>query len=301
VGTTLKVINNTGNDFITGKFDNLAQGQQVKFTYNGITYPFVANYYGGSGNDLVLQWANVRVFGWGSNNSSQLGIGAASGAMLLPTPVLASGVLAGKTVIALAAGNTHSLALCSDGTLAAWGYNGYGQLGDGTRDTGNVPVAVSRAFLAGKTVIAIAAGENFSEALCSDGTVAYWGRIQINYSNGTLGFFDSWVPEIMPPTGVLAGKTVTGIAVGKRCFFARCSDGTVAGWGNNDSGTLGNNSYADAPGAVAADRSGVLSGKIVTAFAASAHGLALTADGTLAAWGSNSSGQLGNSSTATTA
>ena len=44
----------------------------------------------------------------------------------------ASGVSAlfGKTVVAVAAGDSHSLALCSDGTVAAWGYNTYGQLGD---------------------------------------------------------------------------------------------------------------------------------------------------------------------------
>ena len=54
---------------------------------------------------------------------------------LVPVAVnTASGVSAlyGKTVVAIAAGAYHSLALCSDGTVAAWGYNGYGQLGDNT-------------------------------------------------------------------------------------------------------------------------------------------------------------------------
>jgi hypothetical protein len=84
----------------------------------------------------------------------------------------------GKTVTAVAAGIYHSLALCSDGTVAAWGYNGQGQLGDTTNTQRNAPVAVNRAsgtsVLFGKTVTAIAAGGNFSLALCSDGTVAAW-------------------------------------------------------------------------------------------------------------------------------
>ena len=52
-------------------------------------------------------------------------------------------VLHGETVVAIAAGYTHSLALCSDGTVAAWGENLYGQNGDNTTTLRNAPVAVS--------------------------------------------------------------------------------------------------------------------------------------------------------------
>src|SRR5262245_26080759 len=60
-GATLMVVKNTGMDFIAGTFNNLAQGQGVALTYHSVTYRFVANYFGGTGNDLVLQWAGVRV------------------------------------------------------------------------------------------------------------------------------------------------------------------------------------------------------------------------------------------------
>ena len=56
-GTDLMVVNNTGLDFIHGTFDNLTNGQAVTLSYAGTVYSFVANYYGGSGNDLVLTWA----------------------------------------------------------------------------------------------------------------------------------------------------------------------------------------------------------------------------------------------------
>ena len=55
-GTQLVVVQNTGPGIIRGTFSNLAQGQTIALTYGGITYHFVANYHGGSGNDLVLLW-----------------------------------------------------------------------------------------------------------------------------------------------------------------------------------------------------------------------------------------------------
>ena len=49
VGSELMIINNTGLPFINGAFGNLTNGQPVKLTYGGLTYSFVANYYGGNG------------------------------------------------------------------------------------------------------------------------------------------------------------------------------------------------------------------------------------------------------------
>src|SRR5262249_46224051 len=55
-GTHLMVVQNTGRGIIRGRFKNLAQGQTIMLTYAGLTYHFVANYFGGNGNDLVLLW-----------------------------------------------------------------------------------------------------------------------------------------------------------------------------------------------------------------------------------------------------
>ncbi len=59
-------------------------------------------------------------------------------------------------------GRLHSLALCSDGTVAAWGCNGSGQLGDNTTTNrlraGGGEHRPGRSALYGKTVVAIAAG-----------------------------------------------------------------------------------------------------------------------------------------------
>lgn len=84
--------------------------------------------------------------------------------------------LADKLVIGIAAGYGHSLALCSDGTVAAWGLNTYGELGNNSLIGSPVPVAVNTdpniSALFGKTVTAIAAGGFQSLAVCSDGTAA---------------------------------------------------------------------------------------------------------------------------------
>jgi len=296
VGSNLTVVKNTGLGFISGTFENLAQGQAVALSFNGATYNYVANYYGGTGNDLVLQWASGRSMGWGLGTSGQLG-GNSTVNSSVPAAVSTSGILSNKTVIAMAAGQNHTLALCSDGTLSAWGANAYGQFGNGTFANSSVPVAVNASgVLATKTVIAVAAGLYHSMALCSDGTVATWG-----YNNyGQLGnnsTANSNVPVAVSTVGTpLATRTVVGIAAGQYHSLALCSDGTVAAWGYNNYGQLGNNSTASSSVPVAVSTTGTpLATRTVTALAGGYyHTLALCSDGTVAAWGYNGNAQLGN-------
>ncbi|MGV3664023.1 MAG: cadherin-like beta sandwich domain-containing protein, partial [Prosthecobacter sp.] len=349
VGTTLTVVNNTGVGFIQGEFSNLAQGQVVNLAYNGGTYPFVANYYGGTGNDLVLVWAGTRVVAWGASTYGALG-SSSTGSMAAVTTVgtplagrtllkLASGgghslalcsdgtlvawgrndhgqlgnaantnsstpvavtvagtALAGKYVIAISAGDTHSLALCSDGTLAAWGGNNYGQLGNNTTTSSNVPVTVMTAGtpLAGRAVVALGAGASHNLVLCSDGTLVTWGAGPLGTGGSSSG-----LPVAVTTAGTpLAGRTAASIAVGVSHNVVACSDGTLVSWGINNFGQLGNNTVTDSllPTAVATVGT-VVAGKTIASLATGAyHNLVLCSDGTLAAWGFNSAGALGNGS-----
>jgi hypothetical protein len=160
-GTNLTVVKNTGLPFINGQLSNLAHGQVVDLTYEGKSYRFVANYYGGSGNDLVLEWARQGLVAWGNNNFGQFGNGSTTNSSV-PLQVSQSGVLEGKTVVAVSVGSEHSLALCSDGTLAAWGYNDQGLLGNGSTTNSSVAVLVNQSgVLYGKTVVAVEAGHNY--------------------------------------------------------------------------------------------------------------------------------------------
>lgn len=291
------MVNNVGLGFIQGAFGDLTQGQRVTLNFSGTNYDFVVNYFGGTGNDLVLQWADTKLFAWGSNSYGQLG-DSTTVRRLLPTSVDDSGVLAGKTLIAATGGYLHSLALCSDGTLAAWGYNVYGQLGTNNASSSGFPMAVDRSgALAGKTVVAISAGPFHNLALCSDGSMAAWG-----YNNyGQLGTGDKVtgrIPVRVTPVGALAGKQVVAVAAGSYSSFALCSDGTVAAWGYNDEGELGDGTTNTSLIPVSVTATGVLAGKQVASISAGQyHTLALCTDGTLCAWGYNNRGQLGNNGT----
>src|SRR3989337_2660422 len=85
---------------------------------------------------------------------SFFGVIAASGTSLAATPHIASG-------------GFHTVSLKSDGTVWAWGYNGYGQLGDGTYTDSSTPVQV----IGLRGIAAIAVGHYYTVALKSDGTV----------------------------------------------------------------------------------------------------------------------------------
>lgn len=300
VGTNLTVVRNTGPLFIGGTFSNLNQGQTLTLSFGGVSYNFVADYYGGkSGRDLVLQWKAVRALAWGNNSDGQLGNNTTTHSSI-PVSVLSSGALAGKTIVQLSGGTYHSLALASDGSMAAWGYNGDGALGDNTNTDSTVPVTVLHSgLLSAKVVVQVSSGAYHCLALCSDGTAFAWG----SDNNGQLGdngpaFSSAPAPVAVNMAGVLAGKTVIQVSAGTNHSLALCSDGTLAAWGDNGSGQLGNNSTTGSSVPVAVLQTGVLAGRTVIRIAAGGeHNLVLCSDGTLVAWGSNIGGELGIGST----
>ena len=329
-GADIMMVEVTGLDFIQGRFSNLAQGQEVNFHRGNRSYSFVANYYGGTGNDLVLQWATQEFVAWGRIGTNSLVsftpqpsalegrtvVATASGEQhhlalcsdgalvtwkkdrytlsfdesdsVVPRLVDRSGVLAGKVVVSIAAGQSHSLVLCSDGSLISWGSNFNGELGasDTSLWGSGIPIRVDQSgILAGKRVIQIATAQNHCLALCSDGAIASWGRGPAgnSYSGGRQ------VPGPVDQSGVLAGKTVVSISTGRTASFAVCSDGTVASWGDNQFGQLGNGTTGSTESTpVLVKRDGVLAGKtVVSVNVGFFHAVALCADGTLAAWGDN--------------
>ena len=296
-GTNLTVVKNIGTTFISGTFDGVPQGGAVSLTYNGKTYTFTANYYGGNGRSLVLQWPYGGLAAWGYNNSGQLGNGTYTSSAV-PVEVTTSGTLAGKTVVAVATRGRFSLALTSDGGVFAWGSNDHGQLGNGSNTDSSTPKAVtSSGILAGRTVVAIQANFAYSLALTSDGRVFSWG----DNTYGQLGdgtSTPSSVPVAVNPSGELAGKTVVAITGGDYHSLALTSEGRVYAWGCNSEGELGNGTNNTSYAPVAIITSGAMANKTVVAIAAGAkHSLALTSDGYVFAWGYNADGELGNGTT----
>ena len=148
---------------------------------------------------------------WGLNTSGQLGNNSTTQSPV-PVAVSTSGVLAGKTLTQLAAGNAHVCALDSTGTAYCWGSNGNGQLGINSTTKSLVPVAVSTSgVLSGVTLTQITAGFGHTCAVSSAGAAYCWGA----NGNGQLGnssTTQSLVPVAVSTSGVLSGVSLTQIS-----------------------------------------------------------------------------------------
>jgi hypothetical protein len=109
--------------------------------------------------------------------------------------------LSGVNVTALAAGQSHTLALTSTGAVYAWGSNNVGQLGNGTTTDALSALLVPLPANGSATVVSISAGTADSFALESDGSLWAWGdNHDGQYGNGTTT--SSLTPtEVYTPTG----------------------------------------------------------------------------------------------------
>jgi alpha-tubulin suppressor-like RCC1 family protein len=249
----------------------------------------------GSGQTCVI--ANAAAYCWGTGANGRLGNNSTSNS-IVPVAVNTAGALGGKTVTAITAGGGQTCVVARVITAVhCWGYNNYGQLGDNSTTTSNVPVTVATASssLNGKTVTAISAGASHTCAI-ADGTAYCWG----NGGSGRLGnnsTSSSSIPVAVDTSGVLSGKTVTAISAGDQHTCA-IADGAAYCWGSPSNGRLGNNTTSGTYNTpVAVDTSGVLSGKTVTAISAGIDFTCAIADGAAYCWGDGSNGKLGNNTT----
>jgi VCBS repeat-containing protein len=182
----------------------------------------------GNIHSLALM-SDGTVWAWGYNGEGQLGDGTTL-ERWAPVHVKGTGGVGYlSSVVAIAAGGSHSLALKSDGTLWAWGDNSKGQLGDGTTTESHTPVQVSGL----SSVLAIAGGGGHSLAIKSDGTAQAWG---LN-NHSQLG--DGTTTDRATPVQVSGLSSVVAIAAGGWHSLAIKSDGTVRAWGYNNYGQLG--------------------------------------------------------------
>jgi alpha-tubulin suppressor-like RCC1 family protein len=217
---------------------------------------------------------------WGDNSEGQLGDGTRTNRSI---PIAVTGLPV--EIIAVAAGGGHTCALDTAGAIWCWGDNVYGQLGDDTRTDSLIPVAV--AGLSGPAA-AVGTGEFHSCALMAGGSVECWG----------------WNDEAQlgDVTGVMrmAAVTVAGIrdaatlAVGARHNCVINILGQVQCWGGNWEGQIGDGSGLRRylPETVTS-----LSSRTTAIAAGNTHTCALAHNGSIACWGGNSNGQLGDGTT----
>ncbi|MBI4945906.1 MAG: T9SS type A sorting domain-containing protein [Bacteroidetes bacterium] len=188
----------------------------------------------------------------------------------------------------MSSGRTHSLVICDDGTVMAWGQNTYGQLGDGTTTMRTVPVHV----LAGTSgcttnlcnIISVSGGVDHSLALKNDGTVWAWGT----NTYGQIG--DGTTTNRFTPVQVSGLTGIIAVEAGNMLSLALKSDGTVMAWGYNTNGSVGDGTTTDRHAPVQV--SGLTGIKSLSCFWI--HTIVLKNDGTVWTWGFNGYGQLGD-------
>jgi alpha-tubulin suppressor-like RCC1 family protein len=180
----------------------------------------------------------------------------------------------------LAGGVSHTCGLAAGGAAWCWGWNQFGQLGNGTQANRNTPGAVN----GGRTFVMIEAGYSHTCGLESDGDAWCWG----NNSNGQLG--DGTTQTRLAPVQVGGGVKFATIAAGTFHTCGLTSAGAAWCWGYNISGQLGDGSTSDR-----STPQSVSGGHTFTVIAAADRNTcALTTAGAAYCWGLNTQGQLGD-------
>jgi alpha-tubulin suppressor-like RCC1 family protein len=185
----------------------------------------------GSFHTLALK-SNGTVWAWGLNTGGQLGDGTIADRSI-PVQV-GVGVLGFTNIIAVSAGDNHSMALKSDGTVWVWGSNEYGQIGNGTFS--NIRQLTPALNTTLSNITHISAGIFHNVALNKSGRIFVWG-------DNLYGQVGNGAPDVIPQTTPVQNTTITdALEIDTAGFtnYARLSDGTVSAWGLNDVGQIGN-------------------------------------------------------------
>lgn len=256
---------------------------------NGLASGVVAISAGGYHTCAVTAVGAVRC--WGNNAYNQLGDGTTTNRL---TPVPVSGLANG--VIAISAGGLQSCALTAAGGVRCWGYNAYGQLGDGTFVNRATPVPVS-GLTSGVVAISTSpsgSGVAHSCAITAGGGAQCWGINRF----GSLGDGTRITRAIPAPVSGLASGVVA-ISTGGEHSCAVTAGGAAQCWGYNTSGQIGDGTSGNiGPGnpahsLIPVPVSGLASGTIAIS-GGSSYTCALTVTGGVRCWGNNANGQLGD-------
>jgi alpha-tubulin suppressor-like RCC1 family protein len=222
---------------------------------------------------------------WGLNSHGELGDGTTKSSSV---PVAVVGLR--SKVSAVSVGLGYTCAVTSAGAVRCWGFNGHGELGDGTTRSSAVPVGVVGL---GSGAVGVSAGWSHTCAVTRAGAARCWGQ------NAFGGLGDGTTESSAVPVAVTGlGSRVVAVESGQFHSCAVTSAGGVRCWGYNADGELGDGTTSRS--AVPVDVVGLGSG-VAEVSAGRYHSCAVTRAGAVRCWGRNPSGQLGNGSTADSA
>ena len=231
-----------------------------------------------------------NVWTWGSNSNGQLGL---VDSQPRGQPTRTSTTSSFNNIIAISAGDRHTIALKSDGSIFAWGANESGQLGVGDRSHRFEPTQVNIGEQGDppQVVVAISAGRDFTLALTEEGAVWAWGlnelgRLGIGYTNTAI----QSAPVRLVGFDADSNAQVTAIAAGAFHSAVVKSDGSVWSWGwfyhqlNSGQGPQAEWEPVEVLGLPS----------VVAVTAGDSMNLVRLEDDTLLSWGKNDRGQLGH-------
>lgn len=270
-------------------------GQLGNGTYTNTTSPVQVSglvsvtALGGRGYHTLAIRSDGTVWAWGWNEYGELGHDTSGSncpyGLALTCSNVPVQVIGVSNPLTVTGGGFFSLALMPDHTLLGWGRNSHGELGNGSFTVSQtVPVQVSNVL---SNVTNVSAGWFHAVALTSDGKVWTWGdnaagEIGIGVTSTTGVSVPVQVPGLSNVIGVSAGDGFTGILK---------ADGTVWTWGGNNFGDLGDGTNVlqrSSPAQV------VGLTNVINYAARDYHNIAARSDGSVWAWGSGSSGELGD-------
>lgn len=227
----------------------------------------------------VVSDGSVWCWGWGTP-----GVGWGTAAVPVPRPVQVVGV---SDAISVSGAGTsardHTCTVRITGTVACWGGDDFGGLGNGSWASSSTPVTVSGL----SDAAAVSAGFGHTCALRAGGSVSCWGRA----GEGQLGAGDT--SGSSTPVAVRGLSDAVSVSAGSVHSCAVRANRTVVCWGYNRWGALGNGSTTASSTPVAV--SGL--SDAVSVSAGYGHSCAVRGSGMVACWGWNDDGQLGDGTT----
>ena len=175
-------------------------------------------------NHSIALGNDGNIYSWGLNNYGQLGNGTTANDSSLALVTKPAGV---TSWTAITAGAFFNLAIGSDGNAYAWGYNNFGQLGNGSTANASTPTLVS--LPTGVTATMVSAANNSSMIVGSDGKLYVCGR----NVNGQLGLGNTTDQKSPVAVTLPVGVTVQALASGAFYNTFLGNDGNIYGSGSN--------------------------------------------------------------------
>ncbi|MGN0106776.1 MAG: RCC1-like domain-containing protein, partial [Hominilimicola sp.] len=273
-------VTNSGRVYVWGSNDSGQIGFKIGDSANVVT-PKLATDYGESkylesivgiaagGHHTAAVSASGTVYTWGRNVNGQLGNGDNTRYDVPRELIIDKDSTFYQNIVKLSASDEHSMAVSADGDVYSWGYNYYGQLGDGTGIAKNVPVNVVTAnnYNTSKLtgIVDIYTGPTHTLAISDEGNVYSWGDNYYGELGDATNAQKSTAVLVKMSDGSYA-DSVSGVAAGDEHSVLFLSDGEVYTFGKNDYGQLAKTgeavNVATSVGDVAEENKGIIVGEI---------------------------------------